>query len=224
MEGEHRSMTEIDFYMPEFVPKPITWGRFKKDSPKTFFYLMEYVELGPRVLKPPDFCRLLAQLHTLIIYPTGQFGFHQVTFQGPNPQNTTWASNWCTYFTRLLTEWLDREIPLNGPRPEYEATYKDFIQRTIPQILEPLQSDGRSLSLASYTGTCGKKIPVLTLRLECLLLSSTLAPCTHIMSWNWACGATVIIGLESHTSVNISTICLRANLLSNSMIATVCML
>ena len=76
MEGEHRSMTEIYFYMPEFVPKPITWGRFQKDSPKTFFYLMEYVESSPRVLEPPDFCRLLAQLHTLGISPTGQFGFH----------------------------------------------------------------------------------------------------------------------------------------------------
>lgn len=104
MEGGHRSMTEIHFYMPEFVPKPITWGRFQKDSPKTFFYLMEYVELGPRVLEPPDFYRLFAQLHTLSISPTEQFGCFQVTFQGPNPQNTTWESSWCTYFTRLFTE------------------------------------------------------------------------------------------------------------------------
>ena len=113
---------------------------------------MEYVELGPRVLEPPDFCRLLARLHTLSISPTGQFGFHQVTFQGPNPQNTTWESNWCTYFTRLLTEWLDREISLNGPQPDYEATYKESIQRTIPQILEPLQSDGRSLKPCPIDG------------------------------------------------------------------------
>ena len=145
MEGEHRSMREIYSYMPNFVPKPITWGKFQKGSPETFFYLMEFLDLSPEVLEPPDFCRLLAQLHTISTSPTGQFGFHQITFQGPNPQNTTRESNWCTYFTRLLTEWLDREVLLNGSQPEYEATYKAFVQEIIPQILEPLQSDGRIL-------------------------------------------------------------------------------
>lgn len=145
MEGEHRSMTEIYSYMPEFVPKPIAQGRFQQASPETFFFLMEFVELGPEVLEPQDFCRLLAQLHTMSISPTGKFGFHQVTFQGPNPQNTNWESSWCTYFTKLLTEWLDREVSLSGPQPEYEATYKEFVKDIVPQILEPLQSDGRSL-------------------------------------------------------------------------------
>lgn len=73
------------------------------------------------------------------------FGFYQVTFQGPNPQVTTWEDNWCTYFTRLLTDWLDSEVSLNGPQPEYEAMYKEFVKEIIPPILEPLQADGRSL-------------------------------------------------------------------------------
>ena len=145
MTGEHRSMTEIYSYMPDFVPKPITWGKFKQAPPDTYFYLMEFLELGPELVEPPEFCRLVAQLHEISVSPTGKFGFYQTTFHGPNPQNTTWEENWCTYFTRLLTQFFEREIAQNGPQPDYEAAYKNFAQEIVPQILEPLQSDGRVL-------------------------------------------------------------------------------
>ena len=145
IEGEHRSMTEIYSYMPEFVPQPITWGRFQQASPETYFFLMEFLGIAAEVAEPPEFCGAVARLHSMSTSPNGKFGFHQVTFQGPNPQVTTWEGNWCTYFTRLLTDWLDREVSLNGPQPEYEAMYKEFVKEVIPQILEPLQADGRSL-------------------------------------------------------------------------------
>ena len=144
IEGEHRSMTEIYSYIPDLVPKPITWGKFHTAIPETYFYLMEFLELGP-ILEPQDFCRSIAQLHDTSTSPTGKFGFHQITFQGPNPMNTTRESSWCTYFSRLLLEWLDREVARNGPQPEYEAYYKEFVRKVVPQILEPLQSDGRSV-------------------------------------------------------------------------------
>ena len=163
---------------------------------------MEFVKLGPEILEPPYFC-LLAQLHTMNMFPTGKFGFRQTIFQVPNPQNVTWESNWCTYFTRLLTEWPDREISLNGPQPEYEAIYKEFVQKIVPEILEPFQSNGRSLNRALYTETYKKIILVLDLRLKHL---STLRPasCTHITRWSWLCSAMVIIALERPTFVNTS--------------------
>ena len=145
MTGEHRSMTEIFSYMPDFVPKPIAWGKFKQAPPDTYFYLMEFLELGPELVDPPDFCRLVAQLHEISVSPTGKFGFHQTTFHGPNPQNTIWEEDWCKYFTRLLTQFFEREIAQNGPQPDYEAAYKKFAREIVPQILEPLQSDGRVL-------------------------------------------------------------------------------
>lgn len=89
MAGEHRSMTEIYSYMPDFVPKPVAWGKFKQAPPDTFFYLTEFLELGPELVEPPEFCRLVAQLHEMSVSPTEKFGFYQTTFQGPSPQNTT---------------------------------------------------------------------------------------------------------------------------------------
>ncbi|KAJ9639625.1 hypothetical protein H2204_003695 [Knufia peltigerae] len=145
MEGEHRSMAEIYSYMPDFVPKPVISGKFKQSPPDTYFYLMEFVDLDSEMVEPPDFCRRIAQLHTMSVSPTGLFGFHQVTFHGPNPQNTTWEANWCTYFTRLMTQFFEREINQNGPAPEYEAAFYKFAREVVPQILEPLQSDGRTL-------------------------------------------------------------------------------
>ena len=144
MDGEHLSMTEIYSYMPNLVPRPITWGKFQSASPATYFFLMEFLELGP-ILEPQEFCQLIAQLHATSTSPTGKFGFHQTTFQGPNAMNTTWESDWCTYFSRLLLDWLDREVAHNGPQPEYEAYYKRFVAKIVPRILEPLQSDGRIL-------------------------------------------------------------------------------
>ena len=138
-------MMEIYSYMPDFVPKPIAWGKFYAASPETFFFLMEFLDLSPEILEPPDFCRCVAELHETSVSPTGKFGFHRVTFQGPNPQMTTWETNWCTYFTRLLTDWVDRELSMNGPLPEYEAIFRKFAQTVIPQILEPLPADGRTL-------------------------------------------------------------------------------
>lgn len=106
---------------------------------------MNFVDLGPKLVTPTDFCELVAKLHRDSISPTGKFGFDLVTWHGPNPHNTTWEENWCTFFTRLMTQFFDREIAQNGPQPEYEAAYRKFAKEVVPQILEPLQSDGRIL-------------------------------------------------------------------------------
>lgn len=138
-------MMEIYSYMPDFVPKPIAWGKFKQSSPETYFFLMNLVDLSPSMVEPCEFCRLIAQLHQMSTSPTGKFGFHITTFHGPNPQNTAWESDWCKYFTRLLTQFFDREIAQNGPLAEYEAAFKTLTSEVIPQLLSPLQSEGRVL-------------------------------------------------------------------------------
>lgn len=145
MEGEHESMEEIYSYMPDFVPKPIGWGKFKQASPETYFYLMDFLNLSPEIVELTDFCRLVVQLHQTSVSPTGKFGFDITTWHGPNPQSTSWEENWCIFFTRLMTQFFDREIAQNGPQPEYGAAYQKFAREVVSQILEPLQSNGRTL-------------------------------------------------------------------------------
>jgi protein-ribulosamine 3-kinase len=145
MEAEFRSMEELYYYMPTAVPRPIAWGQLTKSSPDTYFLLLEYIELCMDLVDPVEFCDKIANLHKTSISPTGKFGFHLDTFQGPNRQITQWESDWCTYFTRLLNGFFVDNIGINGPNEEYEKTFEILKTKVIPLILKPLQSDGRSI-------------------------------------------------------------------------------
>jgi protein-ribulosamine 3-kinase len=145
MEAEFRSMSELYHYMPSNVPRPIAWGQLTQSSPDSYFLLLEFVELSMDMVDPVEFCEQLATLHRISSSPTGKFGFHLDTFQGPNRQITEWESDWCTYFTRLLDGFFVVEIDINGPNQEYEKTYATLKNMVIPLLLKPLQQEGRSI-------------------------------------------------------------------------------
>lgn len=145
MEAEFRSMEELYYYMPEMVPRPIAWGQLTQSSPETYFLLLEFIELCMDMVDPIEFCEQIAILHKTGKSPTGKFGFHLDTFQGPNRQITQWESDWCTYFTRLLDGFLVVEIDINGPNEEYQKTFETLKTKIIPLLLKPLQSEGRSI-------------------------------------------------------------------------------
>lgn len=144
MEAEYLGVKEIHSIMPEFAPKPHSWGKY--DQSDTYFFYMEFLDLSQQEMPEPDeFCCKLARLHEVSKSPTGKFGFYRSTFQGPIEMNNTWESNWCTFMTRLLTGLFDREVAQNGLWPAYEEAFETFKTKTIKLILEPLQSDGREL-------------------------------------------------------------------------------
>jgi protein-ribulosamine 3-kinase len=145
MESEYISLKEIERVMPSFVPKPWAWGEYKNAPEYTAFIIMDFLDIVTGAPDPTVFCALLAELHAKSQSPTGKFGFEVCTYQGPIGQNTTWHENWTFYFTRLLGELFDREIVRNGPDHDYEEEFRVLKQDTIPQILDPLQADGRVL-------------------------------------------------------------------------------
>ncbi|OAP54843.1 hypothetical protein AYL99_11291 [Fonsecaea erecta] len=124
MHAEYRSMMEISSHMPELVPRPIAWDKFKQSSPETYFFIMDFVDLA----------RKWSSLRTSVA--------SSPSFIKPN---IAWESNWCVYFTRLLTQFYDREIAQNGSQPEYQDAYQKLVSDVVPQLLEPLQADGRVL-------------------------------------------------------------------------------
>lgn len=145
MEAEFRSMEELYYYMPSMVPRPIAWGQLTQSSPETYFLLLEFIELCMDMVDPVEFCEQVAQLHKISKSPTGQFGFHLDTFQGPNRQITGWDSDWCNYFTKLLDGFFVVDIEINGRNEEYQMTYEKLKTKVIPLLLKPLQQDGRSI-------------------------------------------------------------------------------
>jgi protein-ribulosamine 3-kinase len=145
MEGEFNSMSTIYSLIPCFVPKPRAWGKFKLADPETYFFLCDFVEMSNDMPDPVKFCARVAELHRISVSPTGKFGFHIPTVHGKTEQIVEWDSNWTRYFTKLISRFFARDLASNGPWPEYEAAFKRLVDNVIPQLLDPLQSDGRSI-------------------------------------------------------------------------------
>jgi len=145
MEGEFNSLKAIHDLMPTFGPTPYVWGKFEKDTPETYFLLMEFFELGQDLPDPSKFTAAIANLHRNSVSPTGKFGFHIPVCQGPVVQYTDWDDDWCAYFSRLLTYLFRMDVRLNGNWPEYEEIFEKLISHSVPQLLEPLQAEGRVL-------------------------------------------------------------------------------
>lgn len=162
MEAEFKSMEALYYYIPSNVPRPIAWGQLANSPQETHFLLLEFIELCMDMVDPHEFCEQIATLHRISESPTGKFGFHLDTFQGPNRQITEWESDWCTYFTRLLDGFFTTEMEINGPNEEYEKAYQTLKTKVIPLLLKPLQSEGRSIKPClihgdlweENTGTC----------------------------------------------------------------------
>ncbi|KAI1266053.1 Fructosamine kinase-domain-containing protein [Xylariaceae sp. FL1019] len=143
MEGEYNSLTGINDAVPGLAPKPFGWGKF--DESETHFIVMEFLDMEVALPEPIQFCQAVAEMHIRSHSPTGKFGFHLPTCQGRHIQANEWDTSWCRYFTELLTVFFDTDLSVNGPWKEYEDAFENLKTTAIPQLLEPLQSDGRVL-------------------------------------------------------------------------------
>ncbi|KAL8785848.1 MAG: hypothetical protein Q9195_008472 [Heterodermia aff. obscurata] len=146
MEGEYNSMQELYKVVPSFVPKPHGWGKFQLESPETHFFLCDFIEMDHHTIPSPSaFCTQLAKLHLTSTSPTGQFGFHVPNCHGAIPQPLAWDPSWASFFARILESFFRRELATNGPWPAYEEKFQEILTNVIPQLLAPLQAEGREL-------------------------------------------------------------------------------
>ena len=145
MEGEFNSMQQLYNVMPRFVPKPYGWGKFQLKSPETHFFLCDFVDMDHGLPDPSVFCARVAEVHRNSVSPTGQFGFHVPNCHGKIPQVVDWDHSWASFFARILESFFRRELDTNGPWPVYEEKFQEILAHVIPQLLEPLQAEGREL-------------------------------------------------------------------------------
>ncbi|KAL8765846.1 MAG: hypothetical protein Q9209_007205 [Squamulea sp. 1 TL-2023] len=145
MKGECVSMTELHKLAPSFVPRPQTWGKFHLASPVTHFFLCEFIDMEIKMPDPVSFCARLAGIHLSSQSPTGQFGFSVPNCHGKILQSNDWDPSWTSFFTKLLVSFFRIEIGVNGPWPEYQQAFEVIVTTVVPQLLDPLQADGRIL-------------------------------------------------------------------------------
>ena len=146
MEGEFNAMSELYKFMPNMVPKPHSWGKYRVGNPDTYFFLSQFIDMSDRVPDPNQLCSKLAQLHRNSVSPTGKFGFHITTCQGRIPQKSgSWESSWTELFMKLLKHVTVLDSRTNGYWKELDALEERIFSHVIPRLIGNLERDGRSI-------------------------------------------------------------------------------
>ncbi|KAI9150832.1 Protein-ribulosamine 3-kinase, chloroplastic [Paramyrothecium foliicola] len=153
-QGEFESLKAIWATCPEICPEPIAWGRFAKQDPETYFLLTEFREIGNQPAEPFKLAQSLAKLHSTSVSPTGKFGFHVRSCHALIDQAVDmWDESWCAVFQRHLGHTIDLAKPVLK-WPEFEIVASLTLEKVVPRLLLPLQSDGRVLKPSLIHGNC----------------------------------------------------------------------
>lgn len=140
--GEYESKM-IYSVMPDFIPQPFSFGRYKVRSPATCFYMSEFVDMDVTTAPDPEeFMSRLAELHKSSKSPTGQFGFPVTTYDGKVPHTVAWESTWAGFFRNLLLGACALDAADNEPWPEIERATRQMADIFVPRLLGPLRQSG----------------------------------------------------------------------------------
>ncbi|KKY25010.1 putative vegetative incompatibility protein 4 [Phaeomoniella chlamydospora] len=145
LEGEFTGMTELYKLMPNFVPRPLSWGALKLSSPETYFFLVEFKHFNNEL---PDAAKLGAQvgeLHKRSVSPTGMFGFGMPTYDGAKRQEIGWDPSWASMFAKLLKNAYEQDVKTNGIWKELEDVFDRTVSHLIPRLLGVLQDGQRTI-------------------------------------------------------------------------------
>ena len=142
-QGEFESLKAMHSVIPTFIPVVYKWGKLIKGP--GYFLLAEFREVGQQPPEPKRFTLRVAELHRNSESPTGKFGFHVPTFHGNLPTYTDWEESWTVMYSKILARAMDLDLIKHGPWPEFTALRQLLFDKVIPRLLDPLQSDGRSI-------------------------------------------------------------------------------
>ncbi|KAL8649618.1 MAG: hypothetical protein Q9226_005499 [Calogaya cf. arnoldii] len=143
LHGEFNSMCELYKTAPKLVPKPYTWGKLNVSNPDTYFFLCDFIEMTNQNPDPAQLCAKLVSMHQASVSPTGMFGFHVNTCQGNLAQQTSWNPSWVEYYIQLVRGAMRLNTEINGNWKNLEQCVDRLISDVVPQVLGPLESDGR---------------------------------------------------------------------------------
>jgi len=145
-EGQFESDKAIHAVSPSFCPKPHAWDQYRAAGPPTYFLLADFREIGQQPPEPTRFTSHLAEFHQKSVSPTGKFGFHTTTCHGKAAQLTVcWEDSWEALYRKQLAHVFEMDKRKHAHWPEFEFRKQLVLDKCIPRLLGPLQSDGRSI-------------------------------------------------------------------------------
>lgn len=141
--GEYEATKALHEVIPDNVPESIAYGPLA-DDPTRHFFLAEFRYMSDELPDAEDLVAALTKIHSSPS-PTGKWGFHVTTFQGPTPYVTSWTDTWEELFTNIFTSQLKEEREVQGPHPEMERMGKIIIEKVIPRLIRPLETGDRPI-------------------------------------------------------------------------------
>lgn len=138
-------MSELYKAAPDFVPRPIGWGKLQSVVPPSHFLLVDFKDFTPGLPDPVKLGARVAAMHRNSRSPTGMFGFPIQTFDGARLQAVDWDPSWTSFFSKLLAEAYRQDTETNGLWPELDAVYKKIQSHVIPRLIGALEADGRKV-------------------------------------------------------------------------------
>ncbi|CZT51534.1 uncharacterized protein RSE6_16121 [Rhynchosporium secalis] len=152
-QGEFESMKALNAVLSTIAPYVYAWGKYLHEE--AYFMIADFREVGEQPPDPVQFTTRLAKLHKNSHSPTGKFGFHTTTCRGTITQATNlWEESWAELYKKQLQHMFDMDIEKHGHWPEFERLIDITLSKVIPRILNPLQSEGRSIKPCLLHGDC----------------------------------------------------------------------
>ncbi|KAK4690786.1 hypothetical protein P7C71_g6084, partial [Lecanoromycetidae sp. Uapishka_2] len=143
-EAEYESQKALAEIIPDNVVIPMAWGMFEKDKSKAFL-MTHFRDLHTSPPPTVQFLAILKKLHQTSVSPTGKFGFHVTTYNGPPKMVNDWTDNWEEYFGRQLRSDISFLQNVYGEDAELADLTEAFIQKVVARLLRPLQTGGRNI-------------------------------------------------------------------------------
>ncbi|KAL2068550.1 hypothetical protein VTL71DRAFT_14887 [Oculimacula yallundae] len=152
-EGEFEGMKALNAVLPTIAPYVYAWGKYQHED--AYFMIADFREVGEQPPNRFQFTARLAELHKKSLSPTGKFDLHTTTCHGTITQATDlWEESWAELYKKQLEHMFDMDLETHGHWPEFEQVVDITLNKVIPRLLNPLQSEGRSIKPCLLHGDC----------------------------------------------------------------------
>lgn len=130
--------------MPGFSPIALAVGTYASD-PDVHFLLEVYVDMTDEIPEIDQLPAKVAELHSKAVSPNGKFGFFVPTNMGGCTHLNKWTSSWEKCFSQLVIVQFEFEQEVHGDNAEMREMHQVLLDKVIPRLLRPLETEGRSI-------------------------------------------------------------------------------
>ena len=143
--GEFEAMRELHETMKSLTPEPFEWGSLDSGADPTYYFLCEFIHMDTKLPPPKELAPQIAALHKASLNRSMKFGFSVPTFHGSFSQLVGWDDSWASFFAKMLEHAFNLDTYANGIWEERKEIPARTLKVVVPQLLLPLESDGRQI-------------------------------------------------------------------------------